>query len=58
MDEKTINGLVATVKVALGDMIAYGEQLEIPAPMRLAMMLSLARGLARVLAEAEAGGAA
>lgn len=58
MDEKTIHGLVATVKVAVGDMIAYGEQREIPETMRLAMMMSLAKGLARLMAEAEAGGAA
>ena len=58
MDEMTVRRVLATAEIALGDIIAYGEQEEIPAPMRLAMMMSLARAVVRIMAEAKSGGAA
>ncbi len=48
---------VDAARVAVNDMIAYGERAEMPAAMRLEMMMSLAKGLARVLESVMAGGA-
>ena len=47
--EAEMAGMLETARVAISDALAYCENGAIPAGMRLAMVVSLLNGLARVL---------